>query len=265
MGKGSSSRAPSQNTTHQHDGGWQILLFIFYSSKKQQEMKLLEKTTSLVLLFLTSTPTRNECCGFGRSGIIVAKTFCFSQLRRRRIEPGFSPTPKELLVGARKREKLPRVGFVSMIHLKKTFATAPLKEKKEDKAKLGSISQQQQQQDQDCSALNGHGIPRDGKSKADESSPGHVPASYKKCCAFISLPQRLLFHWRTPKLLIETKKPQPASEGKSLGPPRFCLSCDILTQIIPSLRSSPGFHFILGRGAGVRLGESQKCPALGWC
>lgn len=122
MGKGSSSRAPSQNTTHHHDGGWQILLFIFYSSKKQQEMKLLEKTTSLVLLFLTSTPTRNECCGFGRSGIIMAKTFCCSQLRRRRIEPGFSPTPRKLLVGAREREKLPRVGFVPTIHLKKTFA-----------------------------------------------------------------------------------------------------------------------------------------------
>lgn len=149
--------------------------------------------------------------------------------------------------------------------LEKNLCMAPLKEKKEDKAKLGSISQQQQQQDQDCSALNGHGIPWDGKSKAAESSPSHVPASYKKCCAFISLPQRFLFHWRTPKLLIETKKPQPESEGKSLGPPRFCLSCDILTQIIPSLRSSPGFHFILGRGAGVRLGESQKCPAPGWC
>lgn len=105
MGKGSSSRAPSQNTTHQHDGGQQILLFIFYSSKKQQEMKLLEKTTSLMLLFLTSTPTRNECCGFGRSGIIVAKTFCCSQLRRRRIDPGFSPTPRELLVRARKKGK----------------------------------------------------------------------------------------------------------------------------------------------------------------
>lgn len=229
-------------------------------------MKLLEKTTSLVLLFLTSTPTRNECCGFGRSGIIVAKTFCCSQLRRRRrISSGFVPTPRELLVGARKKGKTPQGWVCPHDSVEKTFATAPLKEKKEDKAKLGSISQQQQQQDQDCSALNGHGIPRDGKSKAAESSPSHVPASYKKCCAFISLPQRFLFHWRTPKLLIETKKPQPASEGKSLGPPRFCLSCDILTQIIPSLRSSPRFHFILGRGTGVRLGESQKCPAPGWC
>lgn len=177
----------------------------------------------------------------------------------------FLPPPGSSLSEQGKREKTPQGWVCPHDSLEKNLCTAPLKEKKEDKAKLGSISQQQQRQDQDCSALNGHGIPWDGKSKAAESSPSHVPASYKKCCAFISLPQRLLFHWRTPKLLIETKKPQPESEGKSLGLPRFCLSCDILTQIIPSLWSSPGFHFILGRGAGVRLGESQKCPAPGWC
>lgn len=122
------------------------------------------------------------------------------------------PPPGRSLSVQGKGKKLPRIGFVPSMHSEKPLAGPLWRKKMRIKERMGNISQQ------DRSALTGHRIL---PGIQNQRQPQPHPCQLQKVLGFHQPPQRLLFHWRTPNLLIKTRKPQPEFEGKTSGLPQL--------------------------------------------